>query len=276
MTYDYDAIIVGGGLFGQVITKALRETGRNTIIFDANHSERGSHPAACLLKPSWFSALGKEVYEPALELLDKLYGVQDLSFELHPLKVTGKMGSATVHWVPPSEILKGRTTRSYVKGVQPGKVKVGLATYTSPLIIVAAGIWSELLLPQYRQTAQKGVAFLWKDASVPSNVIRPWAPYRQLIRFHRGDGVWAGDGTAIKSTNWTDEREATSRERCTDHVGFPQDTGTALAGLRPYAKGHKPCLLEEVEPGLWVASGGAKNGTLAAGWCAHEIVRRTS
>ena len=38
----------------------------------------------------------------------------------------------------------------------------------------------------------------------------------------------------------------------------------------------KPCLLEEIRPGLWVASGGAKNGMLAAGWAAHEICRRTS
>jgi hypothetical protein len=36
----------------------------------------------------------------------------------------------------------------------------------------------------------------------------------------------------------------------------------------------KPCYLAEVRPQLWVATGGAKNGTLAAAWCAHELVQK--
>ncbi len=275
----YDAIVVGGGLFGQIISKALRIEGRVVLTIDREDLERGSRPAACLMKPSWFSALGKEIYEPSLDLLDRLYGVHDIQFSLRPLKVGGKVGTATVHWVPPHAILSSYTHSGEVTAVHPGRVHLDDVVHEAPLVVVAAGVWTERLLPKYRQTAQKGVAFLWDGGTIDQPFIHPWAPYRQLVAFDRGDGLWVSDGTAIKESNWTDEREQKALDRCMDNLGrqFVEPTDfKSLLGLRPYAKGHKPCLLEEVKPGLWVASGGAKNGTLAAGWCAHEIVRRTS
>jgi glycine/D-amino acid oxidase-like deaminating enzyme len=44
-----------------------------------------------------------------------------------------------------------------------------------------------------------------------------------------------------------------------------------LTGLRPYVPGAKPCVLAEPHPGLWVVTGGAKNGTAAAGWAARKL-----
>lgn len=149
-------------------------------------------------------------------------------------------------------------------------------------IIVAAGIWTERLLRQVAQQGQRGMALLFPELHPERGKIKVWAPYRQLVGFDRGDGLWVGDGTAIKAENWDDERtrQVYNRERqfgdqVMGTLGLsPNDGARLLHGIRPYAKGHKPCLLQEVEPGLWAASGGAKNGTLAAGWAAHEIARR--
>lgn len=273
-----DAIVVGAGLFGQIITKALRAEGRHVQMLDARYKGAGSKPAACLMKPSWFSSLGKDVYEPSLRLLDELYGVQDVVFETRP-----KLAKATVHWIPPSKILlHPAAINEVVMRIEKNRVITANGYFKAELIIVAAGIWTQMLLPQYPQTGQKGIAFLWPDREENPAFIQPWAPYRQLIGFDRGDGYWISDGTAIKQENWTKAREDQSWHRCAGIMGRigsdDRDTGRAqvFVGIRPYAKGHKPCLLQEVRPGLWVASGGAKNGTLAAGWCAHVIRERTS
>ena len=271
-----DVVVIGAGLFGQIIAKALAADGRDVLILDDARPYAGSRPAACLMKPSWFSSLGKGVYEPSLRLLDALYGVQDVAFK------AGKLLNATVHWIPPAKILEGNpVTQAKVLGVKgklvyyqdlvDGQVKEVVAN----TVVVAAGIWSEELLPGLQQQGQKGIAFLKPREWIDQPIITPWAPYRQLVAFNRGDGLWVSDGTAIKAANWTMEREVTAFERCQKHVGINLNGSVALTGIRPYAKGHKPCLLKEVEPGLWVASGGAKNGTLAAGWCAHEIRRKS-
>lgn len=273
----HDAVIIGGGLFGQVIARGLRRQGRDVLVLDNREADAGSRPAACLMKPSWFSSLGKDVYDPALHILDELYGLCDLEFVTRP-----KLVRVKVHWVPPSEILGGRARNAQAVRVDSGLVVLETGeAITTRLVVVAAGIWTERLLPQYRQVGQKGVAFRWSDAHIPQPFIQPWAPYRQLVAFNRGDGLWVSDGTAIKAENWTLERLDVSRLRATKSVSrhiagrWPSDI---MTGIRPYAKGHKPCLLEEVEGmrGVWVASGGAKNGTLAAGYCAHIIRERTS
>lgn len=277
MKYDYDAIVIGAGLFGQIITKALHEQGREVLMLDNQLPGAGSKPAACLMKPSWFSSMGKDKYDPALKLLDELYGIVDLKFDLVPKITRGKpIASATVHWIPPSRILDHVSTYDTVFSIRKNMVVCDIrGVLSAPLIIVAAGIWTERLLPQYKQLGQKGAAFVWKGKYINNPFIRPWAPYKQLVAFNRGDGVWVGDGTAIKQENWTSERTKQCLRRCEDamegHILSTVEQPKPLLGVRPYFKNHKPCLLEEVEPGLWVASGGAKNGTVAAGYCAHII-----
>jgi glycine/D-amino acid oxidase-like deaminating enzyme len=90
--------------------------------------------------------------------------------------------------------------------------------------------------------------------------------------FEEPEGIWAGDGTAIKPDNWTIERLQKSYERMRDFVA--QDGGVPSVGIRPYVPKAKPAYVEEVQPGVWVATGGAKNGLVAAGWAAHRILER--
>lgn len=277
-----DTIIIGGGLFGQIISAELRRIGQSVLVLDRREPLAGSRPAACLMKPSWFAGLGKEVHEPALRTLDLLYGVQDLTFDIHMGKA-GRVAEGTVHWVDPRVVLGQAARVAAVAAVRPGRVVLASdqgehpELLEAPNIIIAAGVWTQQLLPQYQQGWQHGMAILYPGQHPVRGIIKPWAPYRQLVGFNRGDGLWVGDGTAIKHENWSSgrEEEILARERKLaarmSDGELPQPT--LLQGLRPYSKGHKPCLLEQVEPGLWVASGGAKNGTLAAGWCAWRLAR---
>jgi hypothetical protein len=281
-----DAIIIGGGLFGSVIEAKLNHMGMTTAIIDAEKQMRGSKPAACLMKPSWFSGMGSAVYNPALELLDEMFGIQDLTFEVRATK-SGKLSKeTTVHWINPRHILThnkenrilGRVEEYLKDTPETWVVRYLDANTGNPKslsahnLIVAAGIWTEKLTgnSKHKQVGQVGAAFKWKD-HVPKPYIFPFAPYRQIVAFNIDDYVWFGDGTAIKQENWSQEHIDRSMYRMVHHFPGPKEDAHYIEGIRPYHKGSKVCLLDNPEAGLWVASGGAKNGTLAAGYCAHVI-----
>lgn len=274
-----DAIVIGAGLFGSVIAAQLRSQGRSVTIIDNQEPAAGSRPAACLMKPSWFSSMGADVTRPSLELLDRLYGVHDIKFSV------GKVAPVTVHWCNPAKILSEKFVNGTVYSIVNDNVYYrpaggsGLCEISAPLIVVAAGIWSTTLVPiEGGLKGQAGMALLFTEQAVDKPFIQPWAPYRQLVAFNRGDGLWVGDGSAINHENWTKQREQDILYRCqkaTANVGHPEKGMKKLFGIRPYTK-EKPCYLKELYSGLWVATGGAKNGTISAGWCAHEISRRTA
>ncbi len=266
----YDVIVIGAGLFGSVIAAAFRKQGRKVLVIDDAKPNNGSKPAACLMKPGWFAALGREIYEPSLKLLDTLYGVQDLKFKT-------AIGSVVVHWCNPFSILQGANVVSTVRKITTyrgnwqvdvsGQIEIGKC------VVVAAGIWSVALVPVDRGlVGQAGMACLWPNERIEQPFVKVWAPYKQISAFNRGDGLWVGDSNSIRMDKWSSIYARATEQRCSKAAGMVT-APTQLFGVRPYSK-MKPCYLKETRPGLWVATGGAKNGTLAAGWCASELVRR--
>lgn len=284
---NLDAIVVGGGIFGRTIALALFTQGRDVLVVDDKRPDSGSAPSGCLMKPSWFSSLGRDVYDPSLELLDSLFGVEELSFKVRPSGVETK-----AFHVPAKKIL---CCHGYpemlgtVRGISKGIVHVtqGMLRQEhyleAPLVVVAAGVWCSELMKVDGLVGKKGVSFRW-GGSCRENLINVWAPYKQLVVFQeQEDQVWGGDGAAILPKNWTNHRQWEAMNRVMKaakvkgwpELGPPNSTET-ITGIRPYIPGVKPCLLEERAPGLWLCTGGAKNGTIAAGWAASELLRRTS
>jgi glycine/D-amino acid oxidase-like deaminating enzyme len=290
MRRSFDTVVVGGGLFGKVISRALASQGQQVQCIDNHNGVRGSDPAACLMKPSWLTKLGPDL-KPALELLDELYGVTDIDFQFGP--VTTK-----VHWVDPAFILYPSLDPAYhSQGMVEGYEQVDgrwevrwrdqdewdeqVSTCTN--IVIAAGIWSSTLVPQLRGRidGRWGVAIRVPDCQIGQPFIAPWAPFKQLVGFNISPTeVWCGDGSAWKDCP-TDERQETSVAREMKALGLnPADDAhrrgiKPLIGVRPYVKGLKdPCLLEEVNANVWVATGGAKNGTASAAWAANRLIER--
>lgn len=274
-------IIVGAGLFGSIIAAHLRKEGHEVTVVADQRAGMGSVPAACLMKPSWASSMGKE-YDRAIELLDGLYGVRQLEFDTPPFRAI-----VTAHWVDPEQVLMKPDFLGEVDHHSPGMVWT-----TEPFtglqadhIIYATGQWAEKQDPTLRGrlTGKGGWSFLLEGELQGRGLIQPWAPYRQLVAFQIAPRrIWVGDGAALKAESMTFERQQASQKRCLDALnGRLLPLGSrqleVRRGFRPYIKGlDKPAYINQVQPGVTVVTGGAKNGTLGAAWAARQIAEQLS
>lgn len=281
---SYDTIVIGTGLFGSNIARGLRSIGRNVLLVGDKHPEAGSPPAACLVNPAWISKLGTPVIDRGMEFLTRHYNYQGLKFQ--ETTQSGKVKETHCGFVQPAEMLmepdvemkvqvvtKGGTHRVTVMGCTPEGEERWLH---AEQVVVAAGVWSQRLVPWTNLgiTGKYGCAFLFKGIE-QSNVMKYWAPYKQLVAFDRQDGIWVNDGSAIVMHNWSNVIHVlASRARIEEHLGLMRYDHELLVGIRPYTKA-KPCFCEEVTNGLWVAVGAAKNGTLLGAYCASLITERS-
>lgn len=285
-----DVLVVGAGLFGSVIARHLTRQGRTVTMVDAEFSMSGSKPAACIMRPSWLTKMTKTEQATAMATLDENFGVHEIE------AYVGAMGlgkRTTVFWCAPAAILK--PDRYIKQNVSAIGHDVGNPWFTvwqdsghqserhyPNLIIVAAGIWSNSLrdaeiVPNLSE--QAGVAFTWPcdEAQETRATIEPWAPYKQLVRLpNRYPGeLWVSDGTALKQLDLA--REQACLRRCANWVQRDPAEAQAIVGLRPYIRGLKgPAFVEHVLPNIWVATGGAKNGTAGAGWAAYKLAEATN
>lgn len=270
--------VIGTGLFGSIVARHLTELGHQVTTIDSRDPHAGSGPAACLIKPSWLNSLEKPQIEASFSLLDRYYGVTDI-----PFTVNGGLTSV-VRWVNPARILRSPDYPAQVASVTYSAVQDGWAvnfagqppaappTLHFDGIVVAAGYWSFSLLGMKDQmVGQAGCAHLY-DGQIEKPFIKVWAPYKQLVGFNRDpDHIWIGDGAAIKRENWNEDHRVKNRIRCDSSRPGPAPHFRSMFGIRPYVKDAKPCYINEVQDGLWVVTGGAKNGTIAAGWAAHFV-----
>jgi glycine/D-amino acid oxidase-like deaminating enzyme len=288
MQYSYDTIIIGAGLFGSVIARTLRAAGQTVFMIDSDHAARGSKPAACLMKPSWLRAFTKKQREEQFRHLDELYGLKELDF------ATAGGVKLKVPWVDPAKVLAEKRVIDHWHYISDGPGGWWLMcekdVHIAKNLVIAAGVWTSEVLKKVANTDMKclpvdvralaGKALLFPEASLDQPFIKPWAPFKQIVAFNRGDGLWAGDGSSIIAKNWTGEKSEAVDRRCFDAVSARHswaagswDSRVPLFGLRPYVKAMNgnPAYLREHFPGLWVATGGAKNGTMGAAWCALEL-----
>lgn len=276
---QYDAIVIGGGLFGCITTRKLRSEGRSVLLIDKCHLIAGSKPAACLIKPGWLNGFGKpEVIEQGMVALDDLYGTKDLTFKIGPLKTN-------IHWVDPKQILsEEKIYGDVVKVTLDGTVILSTGeTFTANTVIAATGIWANEILPMEAKiqnlSNKDGVAFTWQGKVDPPEIM-PWAPYRQLIKFNRADDeIWISDGTSnshllsnVPASMAIFERMKNRCQKFSGRIDLPK----IVAGSRPYIKMDEKVYIKRVSNALWVINGGAKNGTFGAIHCSLIIEKETA
>lgn len=277
-----DAIVVGCGIIGATVTAALRRQGRETIVIDDARPMRGTAPSGGHLKPSWFGGMAKTDYEPAIQLLDDVWGLISEDFVIRPIGT-----KTTVYRVDTSLVESYERTIGEVLSVA-NRDDTPVVTWKAVsgeryaqecrLLVIATGHWAGELCPEIKVSQRQGVSFRF-SGQLEQPFIKPWAPYKQVVAHQQSDNeIWVGDGTTIMPKNWTDMRTRKCLGRCRMAI----DAGTAqplrvLTGIRPYCKtGKDPCLLQQVHKSVWVATGAGKSGTIAAGWSAGRIANATN
>lgn len=271
-----DVVIIGAGLFGCIIAKQLKEKGLDVVIVDNAEDRAGSRPAACLMKPSWYSSMGREQYIPAMETLESLYEVKTIEFHT-------KVAKTKVKWIDPKIILLPNSIFAKVEKIFRSEmtnfwtIHTNTGHFDTKRIIVAAGIWCNDILHQAglgkvpHLSPMTGTAFT-VEGKVEKPLILLWRPYKQAVFWEMYPGkIWIGDGETAK--DYQEHHLIKSQHRCADFLQIPPAELRPITGHRPYVKDikPKPCYLEQHAPNLWVVTGGAKNGTIAAGWAANEL-----
>lgn len=277
-----DVVVIGAGIIGATVAQAMRKEGREVLLLDNETSHAGTRASGGHLKPSWFSGMKKEQYEPAMELLSDVWGMTEEPFLV---KHTGL--STSVFRVDTDKVTKVEKELSAVHNIghwdnYPAVYHDinGTTETRCRLLVIAAGVWcNELLLPQdqFKIDSKQGVSFRLQG-KIKQAFINPWAPYKQIVAHQQSENeIWIGDGSAILSTNWTEERTAQCRERCLNQAPGCKVKRTIM-GYRPYCRAANvgdPCYLKKIRPRVWVATGAGKSGTIAAGWVARQILDRT-
>jgi glycine/D-amino acid oxidase-like deaminating enzyme len=275
-----EAAIIGGGLFGCIIARSLQQQGFQVTIIDNAEPFAGSRPAACLMKPSWCTTIGKEAYSSSMQLLESLYEVKEIEFHT-------KVAKTKVRWIDPKVILSPAVNRfseqiiriHWSKDLQIWELySSNGGSYTTKLCILAAGVWcNNILLASNLPLVPNlspvtGTSFICAG-KVEKPRILLWRPYKQAVFWEMyPKHIWIGDGETAKE--YTEQHLMKSRNRCAEFLNRDPMHLSPTMGHRPYVKDAKPFYLEQHAPGLWVITGGAKNGTIAAGWAAGELSRR--
>lgn len=264
-----NVIIVGGGLFGSIAARLIRARGGVVTVIDDMREEAGSLAAGCVIRPSWASRMHKKQIDSALRILDEFYGLQEIEFVFNSFK------SVTCMHVNPLDILGSPVIRGTVISVRDeGKSVVvvlrGGTELRALYVIVAAGIWTELLVPHVKQSGGWGWSF--RTELIDKPFISVWAPYRQVVGFNMSDGLgWVGDGTSLLFNKLTEVRKMQSESRCSRRANAA--IISSRVGVRPFSRTrlNSPCILEK-RGRIIVSTGGGKNGTLAAAWGAQNLM----
>lgn len=281
-----DCIVVGKGILGATIAESLRKH-MEVLVIDCEYPMAGTSPSGGHLKPSWFGTMSKAEYEPAMELLDEIWGLTSDEFV-----IMGSLGLAKtkVYRVDTDKVTTkytvGKVTEVLnIEGEPEIKVQRGTTSilkYRCKLLILATGVWAGAFDFGVECDPKQGVSFRM-PGKLNKPFISPWAPYKQVVAHQQTENsIWVGDGSAILSKNWTDKRTEECKARCQRTLGKklvayrnnPPAPLEVRKGLRAYCTHPKsePCLFKQVGPNIFLVTGAGKSGTIAAGFCARKIL----
>jgi glycine/D-amino acid oxidase-like deaminating enzyme len=251
-------LVVGGGLFGSLAAAYARTKGVEVTVFDAGLPSAASPAAAGLFHAKWAGAKLRHYYHHALPLLERLYGIRDISLS----DDDGKIES--FHFVPPSSILETKPVRELVTAVGDGWLEAGGQRYEGH-VYVAAGMWCEQLTPGLKVYGKAGAAYLFRGDQ--NGKTRPLARGRQALAFVRDAGsTYFSDGTAERI--YTAEHDRATLARAAE-MGL-HDPVHRLFGYRPYVPGGP--VFRQVSQRTWLATGGRKLGTILGASFARMLV----
>ncbi len=232
--------VVGGGLFGSLAAAYARSKGIEAVVFDPGLEGAASRAAAGLFKEGWVGQKLREHYDRALPLLDRLYGLRNVS-------LTGDDGNKEIYFcVPPTAILEPASIQERVTAVGDGWLEAAGRWYEG-WVYIAAGVWCGQFLPGLRVYGKAGTSLVFHgEARGADTADNPRAPGHRLRtrsglytfqRWHRGARVHHGARSTDVGQSGGD---GTDRQPHQSFLGspalhswrtdVPEDGGPHLAG----------------------------------------------
>lgn len=281
-----DAIVVGAGIIGTTIAEALRKH-MQVLVIDAHKPMSGTKPSGGHLKESWFGGMKKEEYEPAMQLLDEIWGLKVEEFYVSPVGAKTKVYRVDTDKVYTKHIVGevveyGATRNGYEVIIRQGTKG---AIYQCTYLVFATGAFDVGWLGKQQPSikSKQGISFRMKG-KLSRPFINPWAPYKQVVAHQQTpDSIWIGDGSAILEANWDEDRTQSCLVRCNKALGKklvvyrenPPDPLEHRMGLRAYCDHSKsdPCLFQQLGSNVFLVTGAGKSGTISAGWSARKILQ---
>jgi glycine/D-amino acid oxidase-like deaminating enzyme len=251
--------VVGGGLFGSQAAAYARSKGIETLVFDPGLPGAASPAAAGLFKEAWAGMKLREHYQRALPLLDRLYGVRQVS-------LTREDGSKeALLFVPPKAILEPAPVRQPVTSVGDGWLEAGGRRYEG-WVYIAAGVWCEQFLPGLGVHGKAGSSFVFQGER--EGRICAVDRGRQALAFVRDpDTTYFSDGTAER--NYTPEHDRQTLDRAVQ-AGLTGEPIRQFWGWRPYTPGG--AVFRRLGRRTWLATGGRKMGTILGASFARRLL----
>lgn len=283
-----NVIVVGGGLFGSVITKVLRSRGVEVTVIDSDDKLAGWKAAGIVLVPSRIpmtlnAAIRKE-YDPESTYTkpERTAGV-NLLRALYPghraveLVSDNALRTVPAYVFSPAEVIVEPDIDGEVVQVQGNMVMVKYANgdmqaFPADAVIVAAGYQTKKLLPALDIVPRVGVSFVWPGQLRNEAFDRMKYPGEAIVGINQNRfEAWGEDGIRAAPHLLKPEREARTKERIAARLGLnPEEAIRRNIGVRPQVKGCPRGLVKELEPGLWVSTGGCAQGIFMA--ALHAVV----
>jgi glycine/D-amino acid oxidase-like deaminating enzyme len=252
-------LIVGAGLFGSQAAAYARSKGIEAVVFDAGLDGAASHAAAGLFRESWAGKKLRGHYDHALPLLDRLYGIRNVSL------TRDDGGQEALLFVPPTAILERSPVRELVTAVGDGWLEAGGRLHRG-WVYVAAGVWCEHFRPGLGVYGKAGAAFVFPGER--EGRMRQLGRGCQAIAFVRDPGTtYFSDGTAERE--YTPDHDRATLERAAA-LGLTGEPARRCWGRRPYTPGGP--VFEQLSARTWLATGGRKMGTILGASCARRLV----
>jgi glycine/D-amino acid oxidase-like deaminating enzyme len=254
-------LVVGGGLFGSLAAAYARSKGIEATVFDRGLDGAASPAAAGLFKESWAGTKHAEHFQRAVPLLDRLYGIRQVSLRHDD-------GSAEAFlFVPPTSVLEPSPIRQTVTAVGDGWLEAGGRRYEG-FVYVAAGIWCAQFLPGLGVYGRAGASFVFPGER--DGYIRPAARGQQAIAFVRDPGTTHfSDGTAERDYKPEHDRLTLKRAAA---MGLTDKPLGRLWGQRPYTPGGP--VMRRLGQRTWLATGGRKLGTILGASFARRLIEQ--
>jgi hypothetical protein len=251
-------LVVGGGLFGSPAAAWARARGVEAVVFDAGLPGASSPAAAGLFAERWVGRKLAEHHARAFPLLERLYGVRSLTFRHDDGRPEPLL------FVPPAAIVEPEPVRRRVEAVGDGWLEADGRRYEG-WVYVAAGAWSDELVPGAGVHGKEGAAFVFAGECLPR--VRHLGPGRQAVAFPRDPGTtYFSDGTAEREYTAEHDRLTLGRAAELGLIGPER----RLVGRRPYAPGGP--VFFRAGRRTWVATGGRKMGTVLGASFARRLV----